>query len=145
MRATERMRSAPSSDWGTMVSHVKAIGLLILVALPLLLSACVPEVRSADWRMLPVIDEFSELESHVGKRVILDGVWSPEYSASGLYLKGPPRRRGQGSCVYTGAIRHWESRSRVRVAGLLERSPCADGAHICLEVCAEYVLLSGST
>ena len=117
-----------------------AVRFAIVALSAMLVTGCVKDVHPADAASIPWINSYADLDAHVGQRVVLDGFWSTRHEASGIYFGRQNYGDHPKQCVLTDTHLNAANQGRVRVAGVLEKSPCNDGTMICLTVCREFVL-----
>lgn len=87
-----------------------------------------------------VIRNFDDIQTQVGRQVMIEGIVSRTHGASGVYLNATDLWKENGRCVALQPFIDEPHGGKVTLSGVIEKTECGS-EKICTNVCGNYVLV----
>jgi hypothetical protein len=106
----------------------------------ILLGSCATTTSSTD---SPVITNFDDIETHIGRQVVIEGFVSRTHGASGIYLSVSDLRKENGRCVGLQPFVDTSHGDKATLSGMIEKTGCGS-EKICTNICGDYQLIQSA-
>lgn len=107
----------------------------------ILFGSCATTTGPADYS---VIRNFDDIQTQVGRQVVIKGIVSRTHGASGIYLEAADLRKENGRCVALQPFIDTPHGGKATLSGVIEKTDCGS-EKICTNVCGNYLLRQATT